>query len=54
MGIEEKTTEEVKPIQVITRPEVPEDAPRSLVEPPYQLTLAKILGDIETENTKSE
>ena len=50
MGIEEKVTEEVKPIQVITRPEVPEDAPRSVVEPPHQPTLAEVLGSIEQDN----
>ena len=37
------------PIQVIFRPEIPGDAPRSVVEAPDQLTLGELLAKIEAK-----
>ena len=54
MGIEEKATKTIEPIQVINRPEVSEDAPRSVVEPPHQVSLAEVLGTIEQKSKDSE
>lgn len=43
--------EDVEPIRVINRPEVPADAPRSVVIPPKEPTLGEILGKIAKDNT---
>ena len=46
------TEAEAVPIQVINRPVIPEDAPKSTVEAPKQLTLGEVLGKIEQANAK--
>ena len=44
--------EYMEPVVVVTRPEVPEDAPPSEVVPPDQINLGEILGKIEADNSK--
>ena len=46
--------EEPAPIQVINRPVVSEDAPRSSVEAPRQLTLGEILEKAEKDNREDK
>lgn len=47
---EAPTLQGMTPIQVFNRPEIPEDAPRSPVTPPEQLTLGDVLAKIEKKS----
>ena len=44
---------EAEPIDVLKRPAVPDDAPRSQVTPPEQLNLGHILAKIEVDNSQT-
>ncbi len=44
--------EDMEPVQVIDRPEIPDDAPKSEVVAPKEESLGEILGKIAEDNTK--
>ena len=54
IGVVEDTPDqrEAEPIVVVNRPTIPDDAPRSAVQPPKQVTLGEILGKIAVDNSE--